>query len=116
MTTIKQAINQLITDAHYRAKRRTRSKWKQHARPMTWRELRDLARRDYAAYLRTPHWQRTRRAALRRAGYACQDCSAQGEWDQPLETHHLTYKRLGREKPRDLRVLCDDCHREVHGK
>jgi len=113
---VRKAVTRMLADAYQRAKRATRAKWKQHARPMTWRELRDLARVDYQAYLQTDHWQRTRRAALRRAGYACQDCSATGEWDRPLETHHDNYKRLGRERPQDLRVLCDGCHEGVHRK
>ncbi len=113
MTTTKQAVAQLLITAYRKAKRATRRKWKRHARPMTWRELRDLARVDYAAYLKTSHWQRVRRDALRRADYECQTC----EIDRvQLEVHHLDYKRLGRERPRDLRVLCEKCHGEAHGR
>ena len=115
---IRRTIAQMITDAYHRAKRRTRSKW-QHARPMNWRELRDLADVDYPAYLQTDHWKSTRREANVRAGWCCENCGLdawhmiQGE---SLQVHHLTYKRLGREKPRDLRVLCGECHAREHGK
>jgi hypothetical protein len=32
-----------------------------------------------------------------------------------LQVHHLNYKRLGREKDRDLKVLCRRCHEFDHG-
>jgi len=110
---VRQSIRQLLADAYRKAKRRTRSKFRPHATPMTWRELRDLARDDYPAYLRTPHWQRTRRTAVLESLWTCQECDARG-WNVELQVHHLTYKRLGRERPRDLRVLCENCHREEH--
>jgi hypothetical protein len=28
--------------------------------------------------------------------------------------HHLTYVRLGREKMKDLRILCKGCHANEH--
>lgn len=108
--TIQQAVAQLLTDAYYRAKRRARHKWKRHARPMTWRELRAL---PYGEYLKTRHWQDTRFKALCQGNFTCRKC---GQFGGALEVHHKTYKRLGREKPRDLRVLCGECHREVHGR
>jgi len=112
MTQIHQAVTRLITDACYKAKRHTRAKRKQHARPMTWRELRAL---PYQEYLQTEHWKRTRHKAIVSAGYICESCGncAGGK---PLQVHHLAYKRLGRVKPRDLRVLCGECHRKEHRK
>jgi len=105
---IHQAVTQLITDAYYRAKRATRAKFRNHARPMTAKELRSL---PYQEYLKSTHWQRVRLDALKRAGYECRACEIDGV---ELQVHHLTYKRLGRERPRDLRVLCADCHKAVH--
>lgn len=70
-----------------------------------------LARLPYAVYLRTPHWLRTRGEALERAGRRCDNCGG----NDSLEVHHLTYKRVGRERWADLRVLCHDCHRATHG-
>ena len=64
----------------------------------------------YAAYLQSPHWQATRAAALRRAGYRCQQCGATGR----LDVHHRTYARLGREAAGDLVALCRECHEEIH--
>lgn len=64
----------------------------------------------YEEYLRTEHWKRTRRKALLRAGYQCQKCGATSY----LEVHHVTYARLGAERPDDLIVLCRACHDYVH--
>jgi hypothetical protein len=66
----------------------------------------------YAAYLRTPAWQWRRQAALRRADYRCGLCGQR----KALEVHHLTYERLGHERPADLSVLCVEHHRQYHGR
>jgi len=72
-------------------------------------ELRSM---PYSEYLRTPEWTETRKAALRRAGYACQVCSAKLD----LNVHHRTYERRGNEAAADLIVLCRQCHATFHGK
>jgi len=66
--------------------------------------------KEYGKYLQTPHWRRTRNAALMRAGYACDDCGKRSG----LQVHHLTYERIGAELPADLCVLCDPCHGDAH--
>ncbi len=63
----------------------------------------------YESYLLTPEWAETRTKALDRARHACQVCSSK----YGLEVHH-SYDRLGSEQPRDLTVLCRDCHRVFH--
>lgn len=65
---------------------------------------------NYSDYLLTNHWKETRKTAIKHHGNKCHDCGA----DRNLEVHHLTYKRLGREKMRDLQVLCYNCHRLRH--
>lgn len=65
---------------------------------------------DYAAYLRSEHWRRTRSEALRRAAGTCQLCQRL----RAVEVHHRTYERLGCEAPSDLVALCVFCHRRVH--
>ena len=67
---------------------------------------------SYAVYLRSPEWQERRKLALQRAGYCCQRCRS----DETLEVHHLSYDRLGFERPEDLYVLCNPCHAEEHGR
>ena len=72
-----------------------------------------MNKRQYAAYLQTPHWQAAKRRKLSSVDWRCESCGA--EWGTTaLDVHHLTYERLGREKDEDLRVLCRACHQETH--
>ena len=66
---------------------------------------------SYEEYLHSPEWDRTRRAARRRAKHRCQVCNTS---KKQLDTHHRTYERLGSELPGDLIVLCRDCHTIFH--
>lgn len=72
-----------------------------------------LASMPYPKYLRSPEWRERRRIEIQAAERKCSRCRRRG---QPLEVHHLTYERRGRENPDDLRVLCEDCHRLEHGR
>lgn len=66
----------------------------------------------YTRYLKTTHWQRTRLAALERAGSRCQLCNS----TKRLNVHHRTYENLWGEQPDDLIVLCRACHAKFHDK
>jgi hypothetical protein len=66
----------------------------------------------YRAVMASGGWRRRRAAAIRRAGRRCQRCGVRG----PLDVHHLTYRRLGRERPGDLLALCESCHGALHGR
>src|SRR4051812_7827488 len=61
---------------------------------------------DYKAYLRSQHWQQTRKKALAYHGRRCSVCGT----TRRLQTHHLTYERLGHERVTDFRILCKDHH------
>ena len=73
-------------------------------------EARRERQREYRAYLRSEGWKLRRGAALTRSRGFCEDCGARTS----LEVHHLTYKRKGAERPRDLRALCPTCHHDRH--
>lgn len=64
----------------------------------------------YQRYLRSERWRVLRKQVLRRAGWRCECCGRRG----PLDVHHLTYERFGRESMGDLQALCRDCHDGVH--
>lgn len=66
----------------------------------------------YQKYLRSDHWQETRKKALKRAGYKCQVCGC----NKNLQVHHNTYKNIWHEDPTDLVVLCYKCHKIFHNK
>lgn len=34
--------------------------------------------------------------------------------NEPYQTHHLSYQRLGRERLRDVITMCDSCHHSFH--
>jgi hypothetical protein len=68
-------------------------------------------RRKYREYLRTPGWQSRREVAVATAAQRWQDCKR--ETDR-FDVHHITYRRVGRERPRDLVALCHDCHMSRH--
>jgi len=65
---------------------------------------------DYARYLRTKHWKKVRAKAAKRAGGRCAVCGVAVSRPQ---VHHRHYKRLWRERPGDLVVLCRT-HHETH--
>jgi hypothetical protein len=75
------------------------------------KKLRELNFNDYDEYLASPHWQDLRKrfsdAHKERRCYAC------GRIDGPLDLHHRSYERLGRESLDDLVRLCPDDYRAV---
>lgn len=66
----------------------------------------------FGTYLRSANWAATRKAALKRDGYRCQDCGAR----RALQVHHRSYARLGKEQAGDLVTLCRYCHERRHGR
>ena len=65
----------------------------------------------YVAYLRSEHWLELRKRILKERGRQCESC---GTKRGPIDLHHLTYARIGREKHWDLLVLCRACHEQRH--
>lgn len=66
----------------------------------------------YRAYLESEHWSRFRtRYFLDHDPVKCFVCDAH---TGNLNLHHLTYRRLGRERQADVVALCFDCHRFAH--
>lgn len=64
----------------------------------------------YRKYLRSPQWQAKREAWFAKNGRWCRGCR---RTHGPLQLHHITYERLGREALSDLTALCPKCHNEV---
>jgi hypothetical protein len=66
----------------------------------------------YESYLRTRRWREFRALALERALGTCERCGISEQTHRllVLDVHHKTYKRLGREAPEDVEVLCRPCH------
>jgi len=67
----------------------------------------DSWREEYAKVIASERWQTiVRPKMLEWAKNKCERCGA----GENLQVHHLTYRRLGSEKPDDLLVLCERCH------
>lgn len=86
-----------------------RTSWRQDALDRQ-SQLQHLRSMPYQEYLRTPHWQATRVAALRRCKGRCMVCNAAAR----LDVHHRTYERRGSERAADVVALCRTCHGLFH--
>lgn len=67
-----------------------------------------------SAYLRRIHsaeWKVFRMTIMAQRGAKCEQCPSV----RNIQLHHMTYERLGNELPQDVMLLCDDCHRGIHG-
>jgi hypothetical protein len=70
---------------------------------------RDGVRIPYGGdYLRSTHWELLRDAYLTSR---CAECKQHIR----TELHHVTYARVGHERPNDLLELCRTCHQNRHG-
>lgn len=71
-----------------------------------------LKKLDYEEYLHSDWWIVIRALSKKRSRNMCALCSS----PEHLNVHHRSYKNLGKEKPEDVIVLCQDCHEKHHGK
>lgn len=67
----------------------------------------------YVDYLQSPMWEPKRAEAVKRAGNACQKCKRRNVL---LEVHHISYVRMGKERPEDLIAVCPPCHRDLDAR
>lgn len=69
---------------------------------------------EYDEYINGhPHWQKVRAARFEFDEGRCAICHRDLRGD-PYQTHHLSYRRLGHERMRDVITLCKDCHDNFH--
>lgn len=71
----------------------------------------------YNLYLKSFHWKITRwrkkfQMWLLKGSVFCEKCKR----NKFLAIHHITYKRIGRERLSDLQVICFYCHRPGGGR
>jgi hypothetical protein len=65
------------------------------------------SRPDYHDYIKSKQWRKIRRLQPNKS---CDVCGTMVN----LELHHLTYKRLGRERKDDLIWRCNEHHEGLH--
>lgn len=62
---------------------------------------------EYIAHLKSDAWKRFAETVRAFWGYRCAMCHS----DRPLDVHHRTYLRLGKELPTDCIAICRECHK-----
>ena len=72
--------------------------------------LKGLGYHSYDDYLSSPAWRRVKARQRKLVIEACGLCGCDGS----LDLHHMTYERVGEERPDDLVWLCRNCHSMVH--
>lgn len=70
-----------------------------------------VRKQKYLEYLESDEWAKIKVDLLILNNHKCQKCDSR----RNLQVHHLSYKRLFREEPEDLILLCGRCHRKEHG-
>lgn len=70
----------------------------------------------YRLYLDSKTWRRLRARIIKARNRTCAQCGRQAHQVEihMLQCHHLTYDRVGRERPGDLELLCVVCHKLRH--
>lgn len=73
-------------------------------------------KKDYSQYLNSEEWDAKKKAKLKEVNYECQRCGIRQKLnDIPfLQVHHKHYENVKKEDPKDLVVLCDECHEMAH--
>jgi hypothetical protein len=69
--------------------------------------------KDYESYLLTKHWMQLRKTIYNKRNHKCDRCKKE---IVHFQLHHITYKRIGKERMSDIRLLCFDCHELIHLK
>ena len=68
-------------------------------------------RERYECHIQSLWWARFRKKIIAKRK-RCEHCGL----IRSFHLHHITYVRLGRELPEDVRLLCVPCHERFHGK
>jgi len=72
----------------------------------------------YQEYLMSPIWGRKKKRLVRNRKFTCERCERRLPSFKSFHIHHLSYDNLfheSRKKSKDLLVLCQNCHKEIHG-
>lgn len=64
----------------------------------------------YKEYLLSEHWKNFRLSVIN----SRKKCECCGKTYEIMNVHHISYKSLGKEKSKDVALLCEDCHKYIH--
>ena len=62
----------------------------------------------YVRHINSPYWKELKKKVIARRGERCEMCLKSG---QQLDLHHKHYKTFGRERQKDVQLLCRPCHK-----
>jgi hypothetical protein len=97
-------VNELNAEKKEKKRKQTRKNYRRSNTQM-----------DYNKYIKSQEWRTKAEEAKARAGNRCQVCN-RSRAEVQLDAHHRTYKRLGKELPEDITVLCRECHQLYEDK
>lgn len=61
----------------------------------------------YAEHLSSLYWRELKEKVIRRRGHKCESCGCTA---CSLDLHHKHYQTFGRERQKDVSLLCRNCH------
>jgi hypothetical protein len=107
MGTAVIAKNHPRTKDNHKPKKKSKRQRKEE-RKLVQRDRREvLPPSMYEEYIHSPRWYAFKRRLIKIRGNKCEACPTVGD---KLDLHHLTYVRLGCERPEDVKLLCRACH------
>ena len=62
----------------------------------------------YAKHMKSKYWAELKSKVIKRRGKMCERCR---NVSCSLDLHHLHYRTFGKERQKDVQLLCRDCHR-----
>jgi 5-methylcytosine-specific restriction endonuclease McrA len=73
---------------------------------------------DYKQYIKSAEWRLKRRELINELGSQYSRCGFSKRYlrslGRHLQVHHLHYDTLGCERPEDVMILCNICHKKEH--
>lgn len=70
---------------------------------------------SYKEYLYSKHWRNLKLSFLKKRPLKCKVCGINLSFKDQFDFHHLTYERIGKERLKDIAIVCrNKCHLEAH--
>lgn len=66
-------------------------------------------KQDYDRYIRSTEWKNKRKAFIKLKNGKCERCGC----SRNLQVHHIHYRTFGKERVKDVEVLCFGCHEKA---
>lgn len=68
--------------------------------------------KEYLEYIHSEEWKKKRQHIAWTQKNTCQICG--NKVYKNFQVHHLNYENLGKEQDKDLILLCEHCHSNIH--